>query len=239
MTALLGLLKFCDSSLNAGGNPVYLDSIKTARMIIQTTIENLISINEAAIANLNTSINSGADILQAENAQINSQEVYEQNEKSVNEFYLNVIVKKQIHLISSYGSQIISIAQQCPLSGGPAVYKARSLARLIDSNFRYEDELNCQLTSYSWKVAKPNSDVIFSIYPNPSKSIIQVTYRLKNNGTLRLHNELGNLISEQKIDSKQFQSEINVSNLSNGIYFCSIINSDGVSGEVVKLVVIH
>ncbi len=232
-------LLVCDSLLNAGGDPVYLDSIKTARMIIQTTIENLISLNEAAIANLNTSISSGADILQAENAQINSQEVYEQNEKSVNEFYLNVIVKKQFHLIPSYSSQIISIAQQCPLSGGPAVYRARSLARLIDSSLRYEDELNCSLNGYTWKLTKPKTNSTFSLFPNPSFTFVNVSYQLKSMGLLIVNDEIGKPVMEVTLDSNQKTIEIDISQLQNGIYFCSLINSDDTAREVVKMVVIH
>ncbi len=194
---------------------------------------------QAAIANLNTSINSGADILQAENAQINSQEIYEQNEKSVNEFYLNVIVKKQFHLIPSYASQIISIAQQCPLSGGPAVYKARSLARLIDSSLRYEDELNCSLNGYIWKLSKPNTSSTFSLFPNPSCTFVNVSYQLKSMGLLIVNDEIGKPVMEVPLDSNQKTIEIDISQLQNGIYFCALINSDKTIEGVIKLVVIH
>ena len=44
--------------------------------------------------------------------------------------------------------QILSIAEQCPYSGGVAVYIARSLIALFNDSIIYDDENNCLQQGY-------------------------------------------------------------------------------------------
>ena len=132
----------CDSLLHLDGiSTAVVDSLKLARYNIVQNTSQLLNQNNADLALVKTAKENRSDVLNADNAMINSSKIYEQNEKQINEAYLQMIYKDHLELLPNFSSQILSIAAQCPLSGGPAVYKARTLAALIDPDLRYDDQL--------------------------------------------------------------------------------------------------
>src|SRR5574343_585241 len=65
-------------------------------------------------------------------------------------------------------------------------------------------------------------------YPNPTNSILNVELDAVNNCTVEIYNSVGQIVLPiQKVYSNAF--EINVSSLSNGIYFLKIINDKEIS----------
>ena len=58
-------------------------------------------------------------------------------------------------------------------------------------------------------------------------------------GLLIVNDEIGKPVMEVPLDSNQKTIEIDISQLQNGIYFCSLINSEGAAKEIEKMVVIH
>lgn len=45
--------------------------------------------------------------------------------------------------VSNYYSEILSIAQQCPYTGGPAVERARTLIAMVNDSVFYDDANTC------------------------------------------------------------------------------------------------
>lgn len=68
-------------------------------------------------------------------------------------------------------SDIDEIAFQCPLTGGPAVYLARSMREQYDTLYYYDDEV---CSSQSKKIANPSDIEFFLLYPNPSNDLVNV-----------------------------------------------------------------
>lgn len=87
------------------------------------------------------------------------------------------------------------------------------------------------------EISKINYDL--NVGPNPAKDQINITYNIKENFNqqqLEVYNLLGNLVKVENLVNKSGQMNLNVSDLSSGIYFYSL-RLDGISTESQKLVI--
>lgn len=76
-------------------------------------------------------------------------------------------------------------------------------------------------------VKKIDNATDISIYPNPTNGIINIeTTFLDKNLKIEVYNNLSELLFEQKSVGKT--NQINLSNLSNGIYFIKLISDEKV-----------
>lgn len=79
---------------------------------------------------------SFAGTLLTENSALGDTVVYQTNEKSANNLFLNTIAQGSSTFDAQQTETLLSIAGQCPLSGGRGVHYARSLYQLVtDSTF--------------------------------------------------------------------------------------------------------
>ena len=160
------------------------------------------------------------------NSFINSTKIFEQNEKIINDIYFIVIAKGEIDLLWSYASAILNVAQQCPLEGGPAVYRARSLYALIDLEYEYNDTYSCLQNGWMLRQASTIKSN-FTIFPNPANETITLKYNIDVPVKIQVLDPLGRLVLEKQLDEKFNEININVNNLNPGIYNYRIINLDG------------
>ncbi len=65
----------------------------------------------------------------------------------------------------------------------------------------------------------------FNIYPNPSNGIFNL--ELFNVNTIKVLNTLGSVVYQEKINTNETKSTIDLSNLANGIYFIAVLNDKG------------
>jgi hypothetical protein len=228
----------CDSLSNLDGiSTAVVDSLKLARYNIVQNTSQLLNQNNADLALVKTAKENRSDILNADNAIINSSKIYEQNEKEINEAYLQMIYKDNLELLPNFSSQILSIASQCPLSGGPAVYKARTLAALIDPQLRYDDQLACSQAGVSWRMSKPRSESAMSVYPNPAKDNATINYLISNDALLIISNKIGEIIRVESLSKESLNTVIELTNFKNGVYTCKLVQDGQV--DVAQLIVIH
>lgn len=233
-------IRAIDSLLNKGVFSGYQkDSVMNARGSILLNVQQLILLNNASISLLDSSINSDIDILTNENTSINSQNVIEDNEKVVNHAYFDLIIKKRTDLLESYESSLINIASQCPLSGGPAVYTARSLVRLFDPTLRYNDELTCLQSGYSWRKGFDSHPVGVSVSPNPTDNILTVHYNVEDHYTLKLFNAMGVEVLSDEIDAQSNQKVIDTSKYPAGVYFCAMYINESQTSDIERVIILH
>lgn len=227
-----------DTLVNLNGiSTASFDSLKLARYQIVQNTSQLLNQNNADLALVKTAKENRSDVLNADNSAINSSKIYEDNEKQINEAYLQMIYKDNLELLPNFSSQILSIASQCPLSGGPAVYKARTLAALIDPELRYDDQLACSQAGVTWRMIKPRSESAMSVYPNPAKNNATVKYQISNDGLLIISNKIGEIVKEVTLSRETQSAVIDLTYFNNGIYTCRLILNGQV--DVVQLIVIH
>lgn len=232
------LIRESDSTIKNGGlTPTEIDSIKIHKQVLMQNIKQLMDLNQASINLIKAAIENKSDVLNAENALINSSKIYEDNEKRVNEAYFNVVYKDHFDVLNLYSTELRTIANQCPLSGGPAVYLARSLVRMIDPLARYEDELTCYQSGYSWRIGQGKLSSNIFLYPNPTSSEVTVRYSATSDARLYLFDEIGKLVFEKNLPIETNEYVFNVSDLQNGVYSCKFTIDN--KTEVKPLVVLH
>jgi hypothetical protein len=212
-------IRACDSLLALIDlNDSLKDNIKLKRKALVQQVKQTVTFNNQANITLDSVVALNTDLLNDANDLINSSEIYEQNEQIINEAYLNSIEINEPELIYNYASSILGVAQQCPLAGGPAVHRARSLYMLINPDMVYNDELTCLQNGWLLRLAKDNLKFPVGVYPNPASSEVTITYSLTNDQSLQIVDQLGRINKQIFLSSKENNITTNISNLSNGIY---------------------
>lgn len=87
--------------------------------------------------------------------------------------------------------------------------------------------------------SKPSVDVS-NLYPNPANNKVSINYNLNgaNNARLEIRNILGSIVKSVDINETSGQVNVDVSNLTNGVYFYSFIVNE-VAIKSTKLVIQH
>ena len=160
-------------------------------------------------------------------------------QKVVNLTYFNLVLNKRTNLLESYQSSLLNIASQCPLSGGPAVYTARSLVRLINPTLRYNDELTCLQSGYSWRKASDLHSVGISISPNPTDNKLTVYYSVEDFSTLKLYDAIGVEVFSIENEAQSNHIDIDVSKYPAGVYFCAMFMNGSQSSDVTRVIILH
>lgn len=95
----------------------------------------------------------------------------------------------------------------------------------------------CAITSDVLEAEKEN---LPTIYPNPFNGEINIRFvESVRNGIIKIYNTHGNLLETKRIDHSQNILKLNsVSNFSNGMYFITILDSEGreiISEKFIKI----
>lgn len=209
-----------------------------------TTVQNLV---QQAIAMQETRQGLIIDAALLSNNLIQSSNLVEQNHQIINKIYLQTIAKGIYTFTSGQVDSIIAVAEQCPYSGGSAVYRARVMYRLANPTMEYNDFASCLSEGYFRKAATQNlekefaiSDTkIFGMAPNPASEEVLIYFENKNhqNAILEIQNCLGEKIGEQALTYHQNKHVLNTSTYKNGLYYVRI-SSPEYNTPVQKLVIL-
>jgi hypothetical protein len=134
----------------------------------QQTIRNLSNYNATALQLAADSRVLAANNVKATNATLGTSEMIEANQKQVNDIYLGTVAKDFESFTTAQATQLFDIANQCPMVGGNAVFRARALYSLIDDEAEFDDPLLCLqqgIIVKSMEVADVSS---VGVVPNPA-----------------------------------------------------------------------
>lgn len=225
-------------------NDATIDSSSTGQQIEVWKIssDNL----QAAIAAVNTQLSTqlqnyntirlpGVEQANAQNMAITTNQQIENNFKLLNNIYLNTVAKDTITFNANQLADLYYLAFQCPLAGGAAVHRARSLLTLVVDTF-YNDKEICAAQGIFFKkenstaLAKLNaSDIKFSLMPNPARDfiILQASENIMEQLQLYVTDYTGRQVIAEiiRLDNKRYR--LPVSYLSSGLYFIKIQNALG------------
>jgi len=182
-----------------------------------------------------------ADILIAENAAITTNAEYQANEKTVNDIYLATLAKGDLTFTPSQTATLKAIAEQCPLSGGIGVYKARSLYALTVRAYYNEEQLcalGMHLQQPIGQTLSTHPDGIFKVYPNPNTGIFILEYPAGKVAQVVLHDLTGHLIYEQVLAQNDRREEFSMGQFQPGIYFLKILQ-EGRIVHAEKIIIIR
>ena len=186
-------------------------------------------------------IHGSSGTVATQNNNITDSLLLETNKKTVNDIFLNTVAKGIIEFDAQEMSDLQSIAFQCPLTGGSAVYEARSLLTL-EMDTVYDDNLLCagaQGMRRNDNLTTANDYEGFHLYPNPAQD--RVTLLMPSdilNGKMVLMNAQGAVVKELRLKEKSHSAIINTNHLVEGIYLLNVFdNNRKVYSE--KLVIVH
>ncbi len=210
----------------------------------QAVLINELSVLNEALYNLLTSFNSDKqsivnNILNLNNS-ISSQSIFEQNRLSVNDIYLNTIAGDIFELNTTQFQSLKMIAEQCPLSGGNAVFQARGILKAIGDNTYYDNELICTPAQQKSEVYTEKEMIAeqLEVYPNPTKDIITIAFdgSLKSDLEFKLYDVSGKQIQVFTLAKGQKEYTLNLANTTKGLYFYECkMNRQVYKGKIVLM----
>jgi hypothetical protein len=121
-----------------------------------------------------------------------------------------------------------SNAQQCPSSGGEAVFRARELIRLVNDSIEYDDASVCaQMGIYRKKqiAEEKNQTIDLLLIPNPAKEQVQLIltgFKPHKELLVTIHDLTGRLLEQKSISTKLISVFLNTASLLNGIYVVDV-----------------
>ncbi|MCF8245152.1 MAG: zinc-dependent metalloprotease [Saprospiraceae bacterium] len=145
------------------------------------------------------------------------------NNREVNNIFLNTVAVGNNSFDGTQYSTLSLIAGQCPLTGGSAVFKARSLLSVVE-DISYDDDEICQPVGQRQANQAENFSNV-SIFPNPAKNEITVILPQNMDGKLNtviIYDALGMSVLEKIIPKKSRSILINTSELKDGLYLVKV-----------------
>lgn len=125
-----------------------------------------------------------------------------------------------------------SIATQCPMIGGNAVYKARSLYSLVDDSYEFDDALLCLPHGIIVKsLMQPSAEL--SIVPNPARdeATLVLSEPLEEQGELVLFDAIGNEVIRYNVPKEMIRFQFSTGSLAPALYHYRVIGSAGMLGH--------
>lgn len=194
----------------------YVLLIKSLNGILSSKIEELQNI----MAGIKSLINSEIEWVRSEYGILPSDEIYEQNEQSINDIYLESRESQTVNFSSVQKEIIRNIACQCPLAGGNAVYLARSLYSVF-TDTTYNDKQLCLQAGINYKNSKFTDKVSnFRIFPNPANTLITITWDniADELVTCSVVNSVGQLVKNDVFNLKRGNLVLDIKLLPPGFY---------------------
>lgn len=146
----------------------------------------------------------------------------QQNEKELNRVLLTQITTNNPSLDSSQLMTVVNIAAQCPITGGDAVYRARTIVATLFPTVVYNDAVICGTSvaiprNENVKITEDLDELI--IVPNPSQGKFEVKNLYIQEPThLQIYSLTGHLIYDKMIHSNTTNVMIDDYNLDSGVY---------------------
>ncbi len=158
------------------------------------------------------------------NNQISPTNNIETYRKWVNSVYFDYIIPQK-PLPQNIINDLVTLASSSPFVNGDAVYSARAIVDYTDPEAIEKPK--------SLKQNNPNSnsgskhDITVNVYPNPAENIINVEIKGLNGEPCKfvIRNILGTGLIEREIKAEVTKITIDISKLSNGLYFYEVLNT--------------
>lgn len=165
------------------------------------------------------------DTANFQNTSIAAQLYVEDYEREINNIYIKTIAQGEFEFEETFKQRIEFISGLCPLIGGTAVFKARSLLALYNPFYYYDDHELCALQGVAYKKAQIDTSTLkfepkLNVFPSPSNGFITVELigNLKGTFELNLISLTGQLIVKKETVTNQTVVDLKTLNISQGIY---------------------
>jgi hypothetical protein len=185
-------------------------------------------------------INAGVPWLISDNAAIPASYIFDFNEQTVNDIFLNTIASGIYTFDSLQQATLDSIAYQCPLTGGMAVFRARAILEGLTGE-AFDDEVLCAEGQQGLMTPPGVNTIPFKTivaYPNPAQNAVTVRFahKIDRGQQMALLSPLGQTIRVYDLPEGDIQFNMDISGMPQGIYYLKVFGN-GQETEIIKLVV--
>ena len=214
-----------------------IDSLLTLLDRLMVELDQSIQLNDFYVMQLRNSISDKIDLIGQLTDSIQATEIYEVNEKVINEISTNIELNPDERLLNSYESILFGIATQCPLAGGTAVYKARAYYKKINPNVFYDDVNTCIQSGIVYRKKDQPKLQYCNLYPNPTSGVLFISYSITAEATLEITDASGRLLLKSKLESTSSSTKVDLSLFQNGIYFYRILEETSIlnNGKIILM----
>jgi len=140
----------------------------------------------------------------------------------------NLAAGSKYILTPAQNATLVTMAQQCPYTYGPAVYHARAYLRACGDMTIYQNA--CEIlpsTTSNAKLINPNNEQPLSVnvFPNPAKDEITISISSDSvsNYKVQLINLLGKIVLTENINLTTYS--LSLKDIKQGVYICRVINN--------------
>ncbi|MBK6894731.1 MAG: hypothetical protein IPH00_16775 [Flavobacteriales bacterium] len=210
-----GMVQMDDSTLTDAQRSAILSGLSGYRSNIGT----LTAWNNSALQLAGTAKVLTADGIKAANTNVGTTKLIESNEKQVNEIYLSTVGKDVDTFTVDQTNTLFYIANQCPMVGGNAVYRARSLYRLIDDEQQFDDPQLCLQHGIIVKRLVPAQEAdTIGVVPNPARDgATLVLGEPLEAGVFILFNSVGVEVMRLHVPTEEPRCPFSTSRLATGV----------------------
>lgn len=223
-----GLEQLADSTLTSAQRQGILSGISGYRQsIVDLSVENTTTLEAAANSKV-----LAADYVQNVNASVSAGELIEENEKMVNDIYLAIVGKDVDSFTPTQTDDLFAIASQCPMLGGNAVFKARSLYWLIDDTYDFDDAALCLPYGIVVKSLTEPPMNSTAVIPNPAsnEATLVLERPLEEAGMFVVYDALGSELMRHPLPMEMGRLVFNTASLAPGPYHYQVWGALGIVG---------
>ncbi len=158
--------------------------------------------------------------------------IRDSNDVFVSHFALYRLLNPDSLITTTDSSNLASIANQCPLDGGDAVYRARSILRGMDIDY-YNPGVTCSDETgprFKRVISKSESNFI-KMWPNPSFGTLNIQLPNSKNNilyNLSIYSLEGKLVNKKEILSRGDVVSIDLG-VNEGLYYICVQNSNNMN----------
>ncbi|MBX2892456.1 MAG: T9SS type A sorting domain-containing protein [Saprospiraceae bacterium] len=147
--------------------------------------------------------------------------VYQANEKSVNQIFLQTLALGNTDFNESQITVLQGIAEGCPLSDGEAVLRARAMLEVTQGSPVIYDDLSICGEGERSVNKKMAGQTSLHIYPNPANDLLNIDYRSIGNTDVQLliFNSQGQIVRQVSLQAEVETVQLSLQNIPVGVYW--------------------
>ena len=151
----------------------------------------------------------------------------------MNAIYLSTLAVDAASFTAEQAEALLVVANQCPLTGGNAVFRARSLYSLIDEEQEYDDALLCLQQGLVTKRLKEEASASCTVVPNPARdrATLVLPEPMAAPARLLLTDALGVVVMQVGVPVDQVRMSFRTDGLAAGIYHYTVLTNTGTLGS--------
>lgn len=213
-----------NDQLEQNPNDIQLLNQKESQLNSLTTVTN-----SQRLLNINMKQQRVNEMIQirAQNESIITNTLPAENQKVINKILSEMFINDNFVLNNNNILTIQSIANQCPLEGGDAVYEARSIISYSNPTMNYDDNNKCTVSSQ--RSDNKNLDPLLNkaqVFPNPANDKVNLILNDVKATRYIIFDLAGKEITTQNLSSDETVKNIEVSSLKSGMYILSLFSND-------------